>query len=430
MRIGFLLNHDQIHQVAHSLPIALALARETSGADIVIATTNDRLRAEVERIIAQQGGSAAHRIDLRPRTALSRGAVGLLNTILPAAKLAIYRDNLDFFRSLDALVVAEKTSALFTSRYGLSNLKLIHTRHGAGDRAIGFDKESRRFDLVLVSGPKIRDRLIREAGVAADRIATVGYPKFDLVPEKPARLPMQENGRPTILYNPHVSPHLSSWYLQGRAVLDFFLDSPDYNLIFAPHVMLFERPFVLTIDKFQINRPGRIDRKYREAPNIHIDLGSRASTDMTYTLAADLYLGDVSSQVYEFLWQPRPCLFLNAHHVAYEGDPNYTHWRAGSVLETPAQLGPALAEAWETQARYRPVQTRLFAESFDLDGTPSAHRAAEAIRRFLNVAPARQASALRPGQPLENGLLTHQNPQGRERRGASGVRADIRASHR
>jgi hypothetical protein len=27
MRIGFLFNHDQVHQVAHSLPIALALAR-------------------------------------------------------------------------------------------------------------------------------------------------------------------------------------------------------------------------------------------------------------------------------------------------------------------------------------------------------------------------------------------------------------------
>ena len=27
MRIGFLFNHDQVHQVAHSLPIALALAK-------------------------------------------------------------------------------------------------------------------------------------------------------------------------------------------------------------------------------------------------------------------------------------------------------------------------------------------------------------------------------------------------------------------
>lgn len=29
---------------------------------------------------------------------------------------------------------------------------------------------------------------------------------------------------------------------------------------------------------------------------------------MTYTPAADIYLGDVSSQSYEFLLDPRPCL--------------------------------------------------------------------------------------------------------------------------
>ena len=48
MRIGFLFNHAQIHQVAHSLPIALALARRTDFmGEIIIATTNDRIAAEV-----------------------------------------------------------------------------------------------------------------------------------------------------------------------------------------------------------------------------------------------------------------------------------------------------------------------------------------------------------------------------------------------
>src|SRR5207253_4220062 len=240
-----------------------------------------------------------HFVDLRPRSIFSRGAVKLLDRCLPAAKLTIYRDHLAFFSSLDALVVAEKTSAILKTRYRISTLKLIHTRHGAGDRAIGFDRASSRFDQVLVSGPKIRDRLIRDAKVAPERLSMIGYPKFDLVPAISPRLPFQANGRPTVLYNPHVSPHLSSWYRDGRAVLDFFVEHTEYNLIFAPHVMLFERPFALSIDKMRIDRPGTLDEKYWAAANIHIDLGSRASTDMTYTSAADLYLGDVSSQVYE-----------------------------------------------------------------------------------------------------------------------------------
>ena len=77
------------------------------------------------------------------------------------------------------LHVAEKTSLILKTRYGLTDLKIVHTRHGAGDRAIGFNPESAKFDLVLVSGPKIRDRLIAEAGLTPDQIALVGYPKFE-----------------------------------------------------------------------------------------------------------------------------------------------------------------------------------------------------------------------------------------------------------
>ena len=45
MRIGFLFNHDQIHQVAHSLPIAMALVEIGFGGKIVVATTNAALAA-------------------------------------------------------------------------------------------------------------------------------------------------------------------------------------------------------------------------------------------------------------------------------------------------------------------------------------------------------------------------------------------------
>lgn len=384
MRIGFLFNHDQIHQVAHSLPIALTLAEQDGDIEVIVATTNERLREEVRRIAGKWGVSSAQFVDLRPRSIFSRGAVRLLDRYLPAAKLTVYRDHLAFFSSLDALVVAEKTSAILKTRYGLSKLKLIHTRHGAGDRAIGFDQASARFDHVLVSGPKIRDRLIRDASVAPGRMSMVGYPKFDLLPVTPPRLPLQANGRPTVLYNPHVSPHLSSWYRDGRAVLDFFVEHTEYNLIFAPHVMLFQRPFALSIDKMRIDRPGKLDEKYRNAANIHIDLGSRASTDMTYTLAADLYLGDVSSQVYEFLLRPRPCVFLNTHDVKFEDDPNYTHWQTGRVINRPSELGTALGEAWDRQAGYRSAQDRLFNQSFDLTETSSSIRAARAIMAVLN----------------------------------------------
>jgi hypothetical protein len=377
-RIGFLFNHDQIHQIAHSLPIALALAAR-GYCEVVIASSNARLRAEIER----QAGAAKDRltfVDLDTSSLLSRSLEGALGKLLPARKVLIFRDNLAFFRSLDLLVVTERTSLLLKTRYGLKRPLMVLADHGAGDRAIGFGAQTARFDLILAAGPKIRDRLMRDAGVDPARVAITGYPKFDAFPDTAPRLPMQANGRPTVVYNPHPSPHLSSWYAMGPAVLDFFLASARYNLIFAPHVMLFQRRFAVTIDKLRIARTGSVAPRFRSAPNILVDTGSVASTDMTYVRAADIYLGDASSQIYEFLERPRPCVFLNPHGYAWRDDPNFAHWQAGPVVERTEQLGGALDEAVRLhEAVYRPIQQRLFDYTFSRDGRPAAERAADAI---------------------------------------------------
>jgi len=387
MRIGFLFNHDQVHQVAHSLPIALAMARNGVDAEIVIATTSPRLTAEVIRLGGGLIGDCIRLVELRLDSRRSRVLAGFLEPVLPAAKLLVYGDNLDFFRSLDVLVVAEKTSLILKTRYGLEGLRMVHTRHGAGDRAIGFDKASADFDHVLVSGRKIRERLVREARVDPAKISVVGYPKFDLPPApRTGVCPGPDERRPVVLYNPHVSPHLSSWYGAGRRVLDWFVEHDEYHLIFAPHVMLFERPFVLSIDRLRLDRVGRIDERYLRAPNIQIDLGSRASTTMAYTDRADIYLGDASSQVYEFLRRPRPCVFLNTHHFAWANDPSFAHWRAGPVIDDPADLGTALAQAREDHDRlHRPIQQAMFDDSFDLTEEPSSIRAGRALATFAGL---------------------------------------------
>lgn len=49
-----------------------------------------------------------------------------------------------------------------------------------------------------------------------------------------------------------------------------------------------------------------------------VDLDSPRLVEMTYTLTADIYLGDLSSQLYEFLIRPRPVAFINAHRVDWQ----------------------------------------------------------------------------------------------------------------
>jgi len=383
MRICFLFNHDQVHQVAHSLPIALAMLDANLDAEVVIATSNPRLTAEVTRLSGGWPGLPVVELGLTRKS--SQLANQMLERLLPAGKLLFYRDNLDFFRSVDVLVVAEKTSLILKTKFGLDHLKIVHTRHGAGDRAVGFDPASALFDHVLVSGPKIRERLVSDTGVKPEAISVVGYPKFDLASATPVR-PLPNDGRPLVLYNPHVSPHLSSWFTAGRQVLDWFVDHPEYQLIFAPHVMLFERPFTISVDKLRIDRPGRMEARHLNAPNIHIDLGSRASTTMAYTQAADIYLGDASSQVYEFLLRSRPCIFLNPQGHDWKDDKNFGHWNLGRVINGVDQLGGALETAFADHAAgYRHVQREQFENSFDLTEEPSARRAARAVAAFAGL---------------------------------------------
>lgn len=382
MRIGFLFNHDQVHQVRHSLPIGLALVGRDPELEPVFASTNPAITAEIQRIARSLGHGRVPVTELTLRSGVSRGLDRLLGGVLPTRKLLVYRDNLPFFEGLDALVVSERTSLMLKTRYRMNELPILLADHGAGDRAIGFDPVTARFDHILAAGDKIRDRLVRDAGVDPARITVTGYPKFDLAPPTPT-LPFAANGRPTVLYNPHASPHLSSWYDMGRDVLDFFLRHPEYNLIFAPHVMLFQRRWVVSIDKLRLRRAGTIDPKYREAPNIFCDLASPALSDMSYTNAADIYLGDVSSQVYEFIRRPRPCVFLNATGADHPGDPNFAHWAAGLVIDDVGRLDAALAQAVAVQPVFRQVQGELFRYTFDLTTEPSSTRAARAIAAQL-----------------------------------------------
>jgi hypothetical protein len=381
-RICFLFNHDQTHQLAHSLPIALALA-ERGEHRIVLAYAKDAIRAEIERQADPARLAKVELVKLGLKSGLSQMLAGTLEALVPASKLLLYRDNLEFFRGFDAVVVSEKTTLLLKSRYDLDNLKLIHTRHGAGDRAIGFNPESAGFDLVLVSGPKIRDRLIAEAGLKPDQIALVGYPKFDLCADNrfADRFPAPE--RPTVIYNPHPSPKLSSWFKHGAAVLEAFRKQDRYNLIFAPHVMLFERKWVVTLDPPSLARVTPPGPEFAGEPRIHIDNGSGASSDMSYTNRADIYLGDVSSQIYEFLRAPRPCLLLNSHGVEWQDDPNYLHWRAGPVLTSADGLLDAIDAAIAAHSDYAPTQQALIDATFSLSDRPSAERAADAISAFL-----------------------------------------------
>ncbi|OYQ33686.1 hypothetical protein CHU95_15120 [Niveispirillum lacus] len=367
MRIGFLYN-SQNHQILHSLPMALELSILRPDWQVEILAPSPGHLDYIRRFIPLYPGA---NVVLRLlRVPLAVAAYRCFRPLPLPPKVWSLLHNRAFLNRFDVLVTTEKTS-LWMRRFGVTRPKLVNTEHGAGDRDVTFDPRVARFDFNLIPSPKTVRRLLEKGYLRDGQYALAAYAKFDIVRRlENDRPPLFANGRPTILYNPHFAPSLSSWPVVGMQVLELLATQDRYNLIFAPHMRLFHPGGSAQMAPFV---------RFQGLSHLRIDLGSDASSDMTYTLAADLYLGDVSSQVYEFLCRPRPCLFLNAHDVAWQDDANYRFWTLGPVLsnaQVPALL-THLDAAFAQHADWRERQEAAFAANFDLSiPDPGRHNAA------------------------------------------------------
>jgi len=360
----------QHHQVWHSLSVAVAMARGWPELKIEIAATTRELLDYVSGLLAELGGAPIELV-LLPPAWMRRFAGG---GAPPKAPMLIA--NALRLSGYDAVITPERTTALLR-QIGVQHPMLVYTQHGAGDREGPFEPRLRVFDLVMAAGPKQRDRMVGEGWVKAENCAMVGYPKFDLVDALPQRTPPRfERPGPIVLYNPHFHPELSSWTKWGWLVLEAFAANDRYNLIFSPHIRLFETASIEARAAF---------KRFAENPRIHVDLGGPAAADMTYTRAADLYLGDVSSQVYEFLRTPKPCLFLNVSGSDWRQDPSFHHWLYGPVVDGVDNLCGAVDQAFSRHGDFREAQLQGIAETFDITNEPSSIRAARAIKAHLEA---------------------------------------------
>jgi len=273
----------------------------------------------------------------------------------------------------DVLVTPERTS-LNLRKMGLRKTKFIHTTHGAGDDERDWDTRIHDFDLVLLPGAKRRDRLLKKGLLRHGHYYVSGYNKFDLVSRmKTRRPPSFSNGRKTVLYNPHHNKHYSSWNKIGHKVLEYFARSDQFNLIFAPHIRMLDDGIVT----------GRELTPYQGIEHILIDTGSTHSVDMSYSLEADIYLGDWSSQVYEFLLHPRPVIFLNPHQHDWVNKDQFFWWSLGRVAETIPAMHAALTPDQAWQSHYAAAQKAAFSYTFADAALPAPERSAAAISAFL-----------------------------------------------
>ena len=147
-------------------------------------------------------------------------------------------------------------------------------------------------------------------------------------------------------------------------------DQGRFSVIFAPHQRLVEKaPEV-----------REVLAKVASLPHVHVDLDGFALVDGSYTASADIYLGDTSSQVVEFLMRPRPCVFLNAGRVDWRRDPDYGFWTCGEVVDRLDDVFPALVRARSEHVHYRHPQQDYAANALGDASAAAAGRAARVIR--------------------------------------------------
>lgn len=362
------------HQFAHFLPVAFELA-ESHGCRVLVFTPSHGDAHKIAELAESLGRPVPDMVIMKlPRRT---------NAMVPdaARKLAMLLTYASRIRDCDAILCAERTSTILKRLPGRCP-PLFHIPHGAGDRAVGFENRFEFFDKVFVSGAKDRDRLLLQGCVAPEDCVVGGSVKLGtMIQLGLGRPPLFANDRPVILYNPHFDRRMGTGETMARRLVETVCAGGKYNLVIAPHV--------------RMARGWSDRRKARwqalEVPErVIVDLGSDRSSDMSYTLAADLYVGDVSSQVYEYLVRPRPCLFVNGHGADWQDNPDYAMWRFGTVIEPDEDLPRAIELAFESWPFFRKAQRQRTMAAFDgidwdasgeirMDGPDPAARIAEII---------------------------------------------------
>jgi len=300
----------------------------------------------------------------RAHPELTRGE----NPPLPA-KIPMLLRLLPHLLGASVIVCAEQTSLWLPTLLPLPT-RFVKTAHGAGSMMARADRRRRAASLTLVPADGEKAALVRH-GVDPATIHVTGYVKAGFRQRTPAQA-LFARARPTILYTPHWQPHRSSWPAWGRGVVAMLAAQDRYNVILAPHQRLVETaPEVRAVLA-----------SVADLPHVHCDLDSFAMVDGSYTAAADLYLGDTSSQVVEYLARPRPCIFLNPAGAAWADDPSYALWRNGQVVDRIDGLMPAIAAAAALQPGFAARQAAFAAAALG-DTSGAAARAAARILELL-----------------------------------------------
>jgi hypothetical protein len=364
---------DEIHHVNHFISIAVELSKKEN----ITVLTHPHCQPYFFKTLALFDNNKVN-VEKLPTSPFRAFTDALKKRKLPRKGFWLKKNMSQILGDYDAIIFTDYYHRYVKDARGDKVFpKLIKFPHGPVGRSYSYNKDLLDFDFQLLFGNYHYEQMKTLHLLSKDYVVA-GYPKIDAV-KSHSNKTFFNNQKPVVLYNPHFSPPLSSWHHLGLDILEFFYNQNEFNLIFAPHINLFH-------DKGGYDASS-IPEKYKTAEHILIDTGSDESVNMTYILNSDIYLGDVSSQVYEFIITPRPCIFLNPTDADYKNDYNFRFWQCGDVANSVEDLKNSLGHYKENFKTYKPVQEQISTDNFYIEeGSSASERAAKAIIRYLDKA--------------------------------------------
>ncbi|WP_419825781.1 hypothetical protein [Sphingomonas sp.] len=366
-RIAFLFLGETL-LIPHLYPVMEALARRGAGVaiDCWVAT------GVHERLIAGWLADAGLARHVRLRRAPGWRALSHLrhgeNPPL-GSKLPMLLRLAPRLLSARIVVCAEQTSLWLPRAFPFLSMRFVKTSHGVGSMSARDDPRRRAAYRMLVPSELERATYL-DRGFAPERVIATGYVKSAFRPAARAR-PF-DGSRPVLVYAPHWQRHRSSWWAWGREIVAMLAAQDRFDVILAPHQRLAER-----------DPASRAVLAAAAGRHVHIAGDDFNRVDGTHMAAADLYLGDTSSQIVEYLANPRPCVFLNPGRVDWRATDDHDFWACGEVVDRLEALFDALARAVVEHPRYVDLQRAYAVASLGVTGSRAAENAADAVLAAL-----------------------------------------------
>lgn len=330
--------------IPHLYPVVEALAAEKDlRIDLWVSTS---VHESLLRKWTAGLGPAEIRIRRAPGYLTLQGYADGRNPPLPP-KLPMLLRLVPYLLRTPVVVSAEQTSLWIPTLLPLLPTRFVNVLHGAASMGAR-DGRRRRAAWRMPVPSRLEQQAYLDRGYDASYVPVVGSVKACFSRSNQRRLNFPEQ-RPVVLYTPHWQRHRSSWWDWGRELVRQLVEQTRYNVIIAPHQRLIEGDAELRA----------ILDTAAQHPHVHCDIDSFAMVDGSYTAAADIYLGDTSSQVIEFMARPRPCVFLNSHAVAWQSNAEYGIWTCGEVVHSLDQVSSAIDRASWRHSDFAAVQAEL-----------------------------------------------------------------------